>query len=51
MCTAVLFLIGLKGPGMPTNPYAALRDEDEEGKVTHNREFSLGAEFRPHSQL
>ena len=37
--TAVLFLIGLKGPGMPTNPYAALRDEDEEGKVTHSRDF------------
>ena len=48
--TAVLFLIGLKGPGMPTNPYAAIRDEDEEGKVTHSRGFSahlLGPNFRP----
>ena len=28
--TAALFVIGLIGPGLPTNAYTALKDEDEE---------------------
>ena len=31
--TAALFLIGLRGPGLPTNPYTTLKDEDDDEKV------------------
>ena len=33
--TAILFLVGLKGPGLPTNPYTTLKEDDDEEKVIY----------------
>lgn len=31
--TAGLFVVGLIGPGLPTNAYTTLKEEDEDAKV------------------